>query len=145
VSFALETVVFAAFLAEEISAEDGRGAEVWDVSYDLHNLGGSKLTADGTMFGNVVFSYLSSLEMTGKSIDATVRYIVSHCLFVSFAFGKGRRTSVRSISSSFQGALNSLGRGVISSVMGVSSNSPVSTMSAVLGSILSISLPPHHR
>jgi len=47
-------------------------------------------TSYSRMTALLLIACLSSLEITGKSMDATVRYIVSHCLFVSFAFEMGK-------------------------------------------------------
>jgi hypothetical protein len=81
---------------------------------------------------------LISLDMTGNNIEAIVRYSSAS----STRDEVKQLTSVRKISSSVQGALNSLGKAVISSANLVYSNGATSNISAVSGSILSVSLGP---
>jgi hypothetical protein len=83
----------------------------------------------------VLTACLISLEMTGNNIDAIVRYSSAP----SIRDETEQLTSVRNISSSVHGALNSLGKGVISSTNLVYSKGATSIMSAVSGSILLIS------
>ena len=66
-------------------------------------------------------------------MEAIVRWDVSWALRIGKA---DRLASVRNISSSVQGTLNSLGKEVMSSIKRVYSKSAVSKISAVSGSIL---------
>jgi hypothetical protein len=84
----------------------------------------------------VLNACLISLDITGNNIEAIVRYSSAS----SIRDETEQLTSVRKISSSVQGALNSLGKGVISSANFVYSNGATSSISAVSGSILFISL-----
>jgi hypothetical protein len=76
--------------------------------------------------------------MTGNNIDAIVRYSSAS----SIRDETEQLTSVRKISSSVHGALNSFGKGVISSTNLVYSKGATSRISAVSGSILHINLNP---